>query len=32
MRITFRQIFSLIVSVLLGIYIVTAMGYNPQAR
>jgi predicted secreted protein len=32
MRITFRQIFSLIVSILLGIYIVTAMGYNPQAR
>jgi predicted secreted protein len=32
MRITFRQIFSLIVTILLGIYTVTAMGYNTQAR
>jgi hypothetical protein len=32
MNLSFRHVFDLIVVVLLGAYIVTAMGYNPQAR
>ncbi len=32
MRLSFRHIFNLIVFVLLFIYVVTAMGYNSQAR
>ncbi len=32
MRFSFRHIFDLIVFVLLFLYVITAMGYNPQAR
>jgi hypothetical protein len=32
MKFSFRHVFNMIVVVLLGIYVVTAWGYNPQAR
>ncbi len=32
MKLSFRHVFNLIVVILLAIYVVTAWGYNPQAR